>query len=148
MIKAKNAIWWLEFSPYDLDRYKPEIISDAMALFLIACVFYVNGLFYDGSMFDPNVWGTFATQFPAQMWATISLVGCSAMIIGLLKPPIGWMVSVGAFIMLINFALLGYSAAFTGHGFIGFFIGLYSTIYFARKFLRILAMGVASYGAK
>jgi hypothetical protein len=77
--------------------------------------------------FNVTLYGSFALQYPAELWAG-AMMGFSTLTwIGLIKPIRKNMVSVGAIGNAIQFMLLSYSAVFTGGEFI---VGVFASLLF------------------
>lgn len=77
-------------------------------------LFYYDSLTSPGANFLPEVWGAWACQYPAVMWATIMWGGAATTIIGLTRPQKPWIVIVGAALQLSHFFALALSALLSG----------------------------------
>lgn len=100
-------------------------------------VIFIGALFWiearlQGEAFSAEVFGRFALQFPAEVWAGI-MMGASAFCwIGLRHPVKRWMVAFGAGIQTLQYLALGYSAIATGGEMV---IGLHCTTFFAPIYM-------------
>lgn len=117
-----------------LSRFRPLYFVIEGGLLTIAIAFWFSAYFDQGSSFSPETWGAWACQYPAQMWAFLTMAGATLTIIGLLHPQVWWIVALGAGIQVLQFSALGYSAAFTGGQFVimiyeaGFFVPIHMLI--------------------
>jgi hypothetical protein len=106
---------------------QPVLSHMQIAIVIIGALFWIEARL-QGEAFDANVFGAFAVQFPAEMWAGV-MMGASAMCwIGLRDPVRRWMVATGAALQAIQYLALGYSAISTGGEMV---IGLHCTVFFA-----------------
>lgn len=97
-----------------LTRFRPLYFLIEGGLLCIGMVNWIVSFYDAGSSFSPETWGTWACQYPAAMWAGFMMAGATLMIVGLLHPQVWWIVAIGAFVQIMQFGALGYSAAFTG----------------------------------
>lgn len=106
---------------------QPILCQMQVAIILIGALFWIEAR-TQGDAFSAAVFGGFALQFPAEMWAGV-MMGASAMCwIGLRHPVKRWMVAVGAGLQTLQYISLGYSAIATGGEMV---IGLHCTTFFA-----------------
>lgn len=107
--------------------YQPVLCQMQVAVILIGSLFWIEARL-QGDAFQASVFGAFALQFPAEMWAGV-MMGASALCwIGLRHPVKRWMVAVGAGLQTIQYLALGWSAIATGGEMV---IGLHCTTLFA-----------------
>ena len=98
-----------------------------IAVVLIGALFWIEARM-QGEAFSAAVFGQFATEFPAEVWAGV-MMGASALCwIGLRHPVKRWMVAIGAGLQTVQYVALGYSAIATGGEMV---IGLHCTVFFA-----------------
>jgi hypothetical protein len=126
-------------------KYPDRDMAHQLLLFLPAMFFYHESYYSPGSNFRPDMWGEWACQYPAVMWATFLLSGSSIVFLGLMKPKRIWMVVFGSLIQIGQFAALGLSAALSGGQ---FFMTLYQIGYFAIAYVFILVSAVRHVGDK
>lgn len=106
---------------------QPILCQMQVAVILIGALFWIEARL-QGEAFAPEVFGSFALQFPAEMWAGV-MMGASAMCwIGLRQPVKRWMVAIGAGLQTVQYLALGWSAIGTGGEMV---IGLHCTTFFA-----------------
>jgi hypothetical protein len=74
---------------------QPLLKLAALALAVIGSLFWIEaGL--QGEAFSAEVFGRFATSYPAEMWAAFMMAGGVLLFVGLLRPPRREMVTVGS----------------------------------------------------
>lgn len=113
---------------------QPILQQMQVATILIGALFWIEARLA-GEAFDAAVFGAFALQFPAEVWASV-MMGASAMCwVGLRHPVRRWMVAVGAGLQTMQYVLLGYSAISTGGEMV---IGLHCTTFFAPIYAVML----------
>lgn len=106
---------------------QPVLCQMQVAVILIGAMFWIEARL-QGEAFQAAVFGRFALQFPAEIWAGV-MMGASALCwIGLRHPVKRWMVAVGAALQTLQYIALGYSAIATGGEMV---IGLHCTFLFA-----------------
>lgn len=106
---------------------QPVLCQMQIAVILIGALFWVEARLH-GQAFQAEVFGEFALQFPAEVWAGV-MMGASALCwIGLRHPVKRWMVAVGAALQTLQYLALGWSAIATGGEMV---IGLHCTTLFA-----------------
>lgn len=93
----------------------------------IGAVFWIEASLR-GEGFSPEVFGRFATSFPAEMWAASLMAGGAITYIGLIHPPKRGAIICGSVINLMQFTGLAYSAIHTGGELV---IGLYASVMLA-----------------
>ena len=106
---------------YSLDRHRPMLMVFEAVLFLIGALFWIQASLQPGA-FNDAVFGRFALQFKAEVWAGLMMAGSTIAFIGLVKPIRRNMVAIGAAINAIQYAGLAYSSIMTGGEFV---IGLH-----------------------
>lgn len=108
----------------------PVLIFMQFALCVIGALFWVQARVLPEE-FDVHMYGRFALQFPAEMWAVLMMAPSAMCAIGLRDPVKRWMIGVGAAIHVIHFSALAYSAISTGGEMvIGYFCSiLFSPLY-------------------
>ena len=113
---------------------QPILCQMQVAIIFIGALFWIEARLR-GDAFSASVFGKFALQFPAEMWAGV-MMGASALCwIGLRHPVKRWMVAVGASLQTLQYLALGYSAIATGGEMV---IGLHCTTFFAPIYLVML----------
>ncbi len=114
--------------------HQPILMQMQVAIIGIGALFWIEARL-QGQAFSEQVFGAFALQFPAEMWAGV-MMGASAMCwIGLRHPVRRWMVAVGASLQTLQYLALGYSAIVTGGEMV---IGLHCTAFFAPIYAAML----------
>jgi hypothetical protein len=123
---------------HELDRYRPILCMIEAALFGIGCLFWVDSM-TDQVGYSEATWGSFAYQFNAEFWAFIMMAASAMTLIGLIRPIMRKMVTFGALIQTVQFALLSYSAAFTGGEFV---IAIYASVLFVPMHFWLMIEGM------
>ena len=106
---------------------QPFLSAFELALFVVAACFWAESRL-SSEAFNQDVYGDFALQFPAEMWAGAMMGGAALTWVGLRHPVKRWMVVVGASIMAAQFIGLAYSSIVTGGQPI---VGLFCSVLFA-----------------
>lgn len=117
-------------------HYGPAFISMEMGLLIVAALFWVAS-FQSGSAFSPETWGAWACQWPAQLWAGLTLIGSTLTATGLIHPARRWRILAGAALQAAQFIALALSAALTGGQFV---IAAYAFVIFV-PFHALLIIG-------
>lgn len=113
---------------------QPILCQMQLAIILIGAMFWIEARL-QGEAFSAAVFGEFALQFPAEVWASV-MMGASAMCwVGLRHPVKRWMVAAGAGLQTLQYLALGYSAIVTGGEMV---IGLHCTTFFAPIYIVML----------
>jgi hypothetical protein len=112
---------------------QPALSQLQLIIVIIGSLFWAEAQL-SGDAFSAAVFGTFALQYPAEMWAGIMMAGSAIVWIGLRHPVKWWMVSIGAGVQSLQYIALGYSAIMTGGEMV---IGLHCTMLFAPIFARM-----------
>ena len=107
--------------------WQPVLKFNAIQLALIGAFFWIEATMR-GEAFATEVFGAFATSFPAEMWAAGLMAGGAFTYIGLIHPPRRPAILTGSFINVTQFLALSYSAIHTGGEMV---IGLYASLYLA-----------------
>jgi len=117
-------------------HYGPAFISMEVALLMVAALFW-QASFIGGSAFSPETWGEWACQWPAQLWAGLTLIGSTLTATGLIHPAKRWRILAGAALQGAQFTALALSAALTGGQFV---IAAYAFLVFV-PFHALLIIG-------
>ena len=104
-----------------------------IGIIIIGCAFWIEARM-KSEAFSKEIYGAFAVQFPAELWAGATVTGSLIIWIGLLDPMKRWIVAVGAAIQTVQYMGLGYSAVMTGGELV---IGVHCTVLFAPIFAAI-----------
>jgi hypothetical protein len=118
--------WRLSDKRHSIQRYRPVFMMFQIGLLIVGSLFWINAKTYDQG-FSAEIYGTFALQFPAEMWAAIMMAGSAITWLGLIKPIRHKTIITGSLINALQFAALSYSAAFTGGEFV---IAVFASIIF------------------
>ena len=113
-----------------------------MLLFGVGALFWVYAVM-GGDVMKPEVYGEFATSYPAEMWAGGIMGGTALIICGLIRPICNWQVAVGGAICCLNYIALTYSAVFTGGEFV---IGVFCGVFFLSWHVWLTLEGIFTYG--
>lgn len=122
----------------DRGRRAARRVQDQFAILAIGTLFMAEAL-SSGVGFSARVFGDFALQFPAEMWAFWMMAGSAMILLGLKRPERHWMIATGALVQTLQYLALGYSAVMTGGEMV---IGLHCTMYFAPSFARTFVEAV------
>ena len=106
---------------------QPILSGIQMALFVIGAAFWAEARL-SNEAFNVDLYGRFALQFPAEMWAGLMMGGAAMTWVGLRVPVKRWMVICGSSVMAIQFMGLAYSSMATGGELI---IGVFCSVLFA-----------------
>lgn len=137
MITRMLSGYWVAYD--GLDRYRRMWIVMQSLLFVIACMFWIDSMTVKQG-FARETWGDFAYSLPASMWAAVQMSSSSMIIIGLLRPIRGWMVSVGSFVLCLNYVGISYSAVFTGGVVV---VGLHASLFFLPLHMWLLVEAIS-----
>jgi len=96
-----------------IDRCRPAFLVMECLLFIVGCMFWIFTSL-GGDAFKPDLYGVWATTYPAEAWAMVMMCGSACMISGFIRPVRNWMVWTGGLIQCAQFAALAWSAMFTG----------------------------------
>ena len=119
---------------------QPVLSHIQLAIFAIGSMFWIEASL-SGEAFSADVFGRFALQFNAEVWAAVMMAGSALCWIGLRHPVKRWIVLVGAGLQTLQYLALGYSAIMTGGELV---IGLHCTVFFAPIFARMFWEAVNS----
>ena len=119
---------------------QPVLSAMQMAIFFTGSMFWVEATL-SGQAFSARVFGDFALQFNAEVWAGWMMAGAAITWMGLRHPVKWWMIAVGAGLQTLQYLALGYSAIMTGGEMV---IGLHCTVFFAPLYARIFWEAVTS----
>jgi len=118
--------WALCGKRHSIARYRPLLMGFQILLFIAGSLFWWEAK-TSNEAFNVTLYGSFALQYPAELWAG-AMMGFSTLAwIGLIKPIHKKMVAIGAIGNAIQFMLLSYSAVFTGGEFI---VGVFASLLF------------------
>lgn len=127
-----DCVGWL--SKNSLNRYRPAVMYAQLALFVFGVMFWIDATI-GANGFKEETWGALAYSIPAKAWAMLNMCASGFTIIGLKKPIRSWMVVIGATLHCIQFAVISYSATYTGGEMI---VGLMSSVYFLPLHMWLL----------
>jgi len=125
---------WRVARRYSLERFRPLLLLAQMILFVIGAAFWVMAR-HQIDAFNAATFGSFAVQFPAEMWAGAMMVGAAFAYVGLIRPIRRKLVAVGASVHVLHFTALSYSTTFTGGEHV---IGLYASFFFSPLHLWMI----------
>lgn len=123
---VSRAQWFGAYERYSVQRFRPLLLAIECLLCMIGCFFWVNA-WMGMQGFNPWTYGDLAYTMPAKLWAAGIMGGSAMCVIGLIKPVNKWMVIAGSALLSIQFAVLAYSAIYTGGEFV---IGIFSSNFF------------------
>lgn len=106
---------------------QPVLLGIEWGLLAIAVLFWVEARL-SAEAFSAEIYGKFALQFPAELWAGLMLAGAAMTLIGLRDPVRRGMVVFGGTVMALQFLGLAYSSIATGGELI---IGAFCSVIFA-----------------
>lgn len=106
---------------------QPVLIGLEWGLMFIGIMFWLEARL-SSEAFNEALYGKFALQFPAEIWAALMMGGAAMTLIGLRDPVRRGMVIVGGSIMTLQFLGLAYSSIATGGEFI---VGAFCSVIFA-----------------
>lgn len=119
---------------------QPVLSHIQLAIFAIGSMFWIEASL-SGEAFSAHVFGRFALEYKAEVWAASMMAGSALCWIGLRHPVKWWMIAIGAGIQTLQYLALGYSAIATGGELV---IGLHCTVFFAPIFARMFWEAVTS----
>lgn len=122
----------------------PVLVAYLLAHTVIGAAFWIMARLQDEA-FNAGTFGTFALEYPAEVWAAAMMTGSLVCLAGVAHPPRPWAVIAGSIINLFNFAGLGYSAIFTGGEPV---VGLYASVMFAPMALYTMIAAVLANDAE
>jgi hypothetical protein len=126
------------------NRYGPAFIAFEIGLLVIASLFWIMASNRGGMAFSPETWGDWACQYPAQMWAGLTMLGGTLTAMGLIHPANRWQIAVGGLVQAAQFTALAMSAAFTGGQLV---IAIYAMVIFVPFHLLVI-VGAARHGRR
>lgn len=106
---------------------QPALAAMEWGLLVIGTLFWIEARM-SSEAFSVDIYGGFALQFPAEVWAGMMVCGSGMILIGLRDPVKRWMVAIGAAVMSLNFLGLAYSAIVTDGELI---VGAFCSVLFA-----------------
>jgi hypothetical protein len=112
---------------------QPVLTGIECGLFVIGVLFWVEARLVSEA-FNAEIYGDFALQYPAELWAGAMMGGAAMTMIGLRDPVKRGMVAAGSLIMTAMFLGLAYSAIATGGELI---IGAFCSVLFAPLHARM-----------
>ena len=123
---AIDIDWALCGKRHSIARYRPLLMAFQILLFFAGSMFWIDARTSDVA-FSTSVYGEFALQYPAELWAGAMMGFSTITWLGLIKPIRKNMVAIGAIGNAVQFMLLSYSAVFTGGEFV---IGIFASSIF------------------
>lgn len=112
---------------------QPCLKGETAVLVAIGCFFWMAASLQVNA-FQHEVFGHFALQFPAEMWAGMMILGGLCAYNGLSHPRHKRLLVLGSVILAANFLGLAYSAIMTGGEPV---IGLHASMLFAPRYTRM-----------